>query len=149
MDAAELELRIAHDAWANERLIERLESIDPSEPTPVRLLAHVAATHLLWQDRILGRAARVAVHPEGNLASVAALVAEATAIWRDLASRLVAEEERVVPYVNTKGVAYQNRVGDIVTHAFLHAQYHRGQINAWLRRAGHEPVLVEYISFRR
>ncbi|MFN8549666.1 MAG: DinB family protein [Candidatus Eisenbacteria bacterium] len=149
MDAQDLELRIAHDAWANQRLIEKLESAPGGDPTPVRLLAHVAATHLLWQDRILGRASRIAVHPEGELAAIAALGAEATAIWRDLASRLVAEEDRVVSYVNSKGVPYQNRVADIVTHAFLHAQYHRGQINAWLRRAGHEPVLVDYIAFRR
>lgn len=145
----ELELKIEHDAWANERLIERLTSLGIKDGPPVELLAHIAAAHLLWQDRFLGRAPRGPVHPTTELAATAALAAESTALWRDLRDRLEGEPERLVSYVTSKGDAYRNRVSDILTHVFLHAQYHRGQINAWLRREGHEPVPIDYIVFRR
>ncbi len=145
----DLELKIEHDAWANDRLVERMTALGIDEGPPVRLLAHIAAAHLLWQDRIMGRASRVPVQPEVGLAATAALAAEASALWRDLRERVEAEPERMVAYVNSKGVAYRNRVSDILAHVFLHAQYHRGQINAWLRREGHEPALIDFIVFLR
>lgn len=41
----------------------------------------------------------------------------------------------------------ETALGDTMAQVALHSQYHRGQINSLLRRAGGEPPLVDYIAW--
>jgi uncharacterized damage-inducible protein DinB len=52
-------------------------------------------------------------------------------------------------YRNSKGLEFTNSVGDTLTHVWLHGSYHRGQIAQAIRRAGHEPVNTDFITFVR
>ena len=57
--------------------------------------------------------------------------------------------EETVSYVNSKGEPWTSSVEDILTHVVLHSSYHRGQIAADMRAAGHTPAYTDYIHARR
>jgi uncharacterized damage-inducible protein DinB len=59
------------------------------------------------------------------------------------------ELNQLIIYKNSKGTEFCQSFREILTHVALHGQYHRGQINQLLRITGHEPINVDYITFRR
>jgi uncharacterized damage-inducible protein DinB len=54
-----------------------------------------------------------------------------------------------VRYATTEGDTFTNTTGEILLHVALHSAYHRGQVNAAIRRSGGEPAVVDYIYFLR
>lgn len=54
-----------------------------------------------------------------------------------------------VTYSNTKGQQWTSSVGDVLTHVVMHAAYHRAQIAAELRRAGHTPAYTDFVHATR
>ena len=60
-----------------------------------------------------------------------------------------AELQRLVSYSNSLGNAYDSAVHDILTHAVVHASYHRAQVATRLRDHGFEPVNSDFITYCR
>lgn len=57
--------------------------------------------------------------------------------------------QRTFSYRNSAGQEFSNTVLDVLLHAALHGQYHRGKVNLLLRQAGSSPVPTDYIAFIR
>jgi uncharacterized damage-inducible protein DinB len=57
--------------------------------------------------------------------------------------------EKRIEYQNSRGTKFENTVFDILFHAINHSTYHRGQINSLLKQSGLEPVLTDYIFYKR
>jgi uncharacterized damage-inducible protein DinB len=57
--------------------------------------------------------------------------------------------QRVVPYRNSAGLAFESTVEDILLHVCLHGSYHRGQIARAVRQGGATPAPTDYIGFIR
>jgi uncharacterized damage-inducible protein DinB len=75
---------------------------------------------------------------------------ESAQLWLDYLQKADADElERSVAYVNTKGVAYQNRVAEIAIHLVNHGSHHRGQILLLIRKLGISPPLIDFIAYAR
>ena len=88
----------------------------------------------------------------GHLAprTTKALFAENHQHWNNFWANFQADQfDDKVSYTNSQGKAYSNTVKDIVTHNVNHATYHRAQINQLLRQNGYEPVLTDFIAYRR
>ncbi|MGH7634662.1 MAG: DinB family protein, partial [Gemmatimonadaceae bacterium] len=122
-------------------------------PTPadaVRELAHVMGAAETWLSRIQRRPARVAIWPSLSLAELATLgptVHGSYAAYLDTLTDAGLAEP--VAYVNSAGLSFTNTVMDILLHAALHGQYHRGKVNLLLRQTGAKPVPVDFIAFQR
>jgi uncharacterized damage-inducible protein DinB len=52
-------------------------------------------------------------------------------------------------YTTMKGIAMENTVGDILFHVVNHSTYHRGQIAVEFRSTGIEPLVTDYVFYRR
>ncbi len=90
--------------------------------------------------------ARVAVWPELSLERCRDEIAELDKSWEDYLDDLAPEDlERTIDYVNSKGESWSSTVNDVLTHVLLHSAYHRGQIAAQLREAGHQPAYTDFI----
>ncbi|HZM27475.1 MAG TPA: DinB family protein [Gemmatimonadales bacterium] len=136
----------AWDTWANQKTLSSLRPAVTAAPKAGRLAAHIAATELLWLARIHARPSPVPVWPDVGLDETARLFADAANEWKAyLGSMTVAEESRQVWYVNTKGESFRNSTNHIATHVVFHSHYHRGQIAALVRAAGHEPAYTDFI----
>jgi len=61
-----------------------------------------------------------------------------------------ADLNKLISYKNSKGIAYENTLTDILTHVIYHGTHHRGQIGQHLKLAGIKKLpLIDYIAFTR
>jgi uncharacterized damage-inducible protein DinB len=136
----------AWDSWANQETLDSLRPAVTVVPKAGRLAAHIAATELLWLTRIHARPSPVPVWPEVEIDETARLFADAAGQWKAYLERMTVDEEsRQVSYVNSKGESFRNSTVHIATHVVFHSHYHRGQIAALVRAAGHEPAYTDFI----
>lgn len=138
----------AHMWWAHDTLTEALQRVAPDDET-LRLFAHVVAAEHLWLSRIDSQKPRIAVWPALTLDEVLALERENRGRFGELLERRDDTRERRVRYRNSAGNAFENSVGEILTHVALHGHYHRGQIAKAMRSSGREPVYTDYIGYIR
>ena len=137
-----------HMWWAHDELIAELRRQPPDEET-LRLLAHVIAAEHLWLSRIAQKPARVPVWPSLSVDECAALERENRDAFEALLVQPEDARRRRVQYRNSARNAFDNDVGEILTHVALHGHYHRGQIAKAMRGAGREPVYTDYIGYVR
>lgn len=140
-----------HVNWANQRILETLESIEDENQEGRRLFSHILFAEKIWITRLQGlNSSRLPLWSDVNIEVCAELVKQnedsSTALLTKLANT---DLEQLISYTNSKGIEFKNSVRDILTHVALHGQYHRGQINARLRADDNEPVDVDFITFVR
>ena len=140
----------AHAAWADDLLLAAIRRHAAPPADALREWAHVLGADETWLARIEGRPPRLPVWPEPDLDALAPLAGSIRAGYDRLLDGLA--EERLgntVHYANSAGQSFDTPLGDILLHAALHAQYHRGKINLLLRREGEGPVAADYIVWAR
>ncbi len=54
-----------------------------------------------------------------------------------------------IEYQNSKGTEFENTIFELLFQAVNHSTYHRGQINSLLKQSGIEPILTDYIFYKR
>ena len=54
-----------------------------------------------------------------------------------------------IEYQNSKGFKFENTIFEMLFQAVNHSTYHRGQINSHLKQNGIEPILTDYIFYKR
>jgi uncharacterized damage-inducible protein DinB len=57
--------------------------------------------------------------------------------------------DQVVEYKNSRGAKFENTVFEMLFQAINHSTYHRGQINSRLKQSGIDPLLTDYIFYKR
>lgn len=142
--------QFAHDAWANRETQRTLVTAGAPPAVTLGRFAHVIAAELLWHARIQGRPSPVPVWPQWTVAECGERSEQVARLWAPYLDALTEDElGREVSYVNSKGEAFTSLVEDILTHLGLHSAYHRGQVAAELRAAGHEPATTDFIHAAR
>lgn len=140
-----------HVNWANQRILETLQSIEDENKEAIRLFSHLLFSEKVWITRLRGLdSSGLPIWSEVDIEFCAKLVMQnkesLTTFFADLATTNL---EQLISYTNSKGTEFKNSVRDILTHVALHGQYHRGQINSRLRADGIEPVPIDFITFVR
>lgn len=59
------------------------------------------------------------------------------------------DPDQKITYQNSRGAAFENTVFEMLFQAINHSTYHRGQINSLLKQSGIDPVLTDYIFYKR
>lgn len=137
-----------HARWADERVLAALEENEGNPPEVWREFAHVIGTAETWLARIQGRAPTLPIWPAGP--EVRRAVTGVHARYARYLSALTEEElRRSFDYLNSAGQRFSNTVLDVLFHAALHGQYHRGKVNLLLRQSGRSPIPADYIAFIR
>ena len=144
----------AFNVWANNTVLARLdESVAAGREIPagaLRLFSHLLNAQAIWISRISGVPSPVKVWQEHDLAGLHHWHAQTSERLRDIMAQAdEAELNRRIQYTNSLGDAYDSAVSDILTHAVVHASYHRGQVATRLREAGIEPVNSDFITYCR
>jgi uncharacterized damage-inducible protein DinB len=150
MTVAELRRMFRYDHWANHEVILSLKRAGSPPQRPLELLAHVLAAQQLWLDRLRRRPQRLPVWPASSLEESEALAEEMAGAWSEYLNGLAPGGlEQRIDYTNTKGQRWVNSIGDVLHHVIVHSAYHRGQIAAAVRAAGHEPAYTDFIEAAR
>lgn len=141
-----------HAIWADERLLAALRSNPANDASAeaMREFAHILGADEIWLARLEQRPPRAPVWPAAAIAELEQLVERThTAFQAYLAGLRVADLAKAVTYRNSAGDQFTNSAGDILLHAALHGQYHRGKVNLLLRQGGSAPAPVDFIAFVR
>ncbi|MBS1636144.1 MAG: damage-inducible protein DinB [Bacteroidetes bacterium] len=132
----------------NQSMIGRLLEHEPtlSEKTKV-LMSHILRAHEIWNSRVQG-----AVPPAGPweplpLAEYERINREQNKLSVSILDSRPGDEE--ILYSNTKGESFRNSLTDILFHVINHSGYHRGQINTELKQSGIQPLITDYIFYKR
>lgn len=144
----------AFNVWANTTVLKRLDEVAATgqeiPPVALRLFSHVLNAQAIWIARIGGTASPVKVWQEHDLAACHQLHAQTSEPLHQLMVNAEETElQRLISYTNSLGDKYDSQVHDILTHAVVHASYHRAQVATRLRDHGLEPVNSDFITYCR
>jgi uncharacterized damage-inducible protein DinB len=144
---ARLRRLLSYDAWANREVLASFRAAGSPSARARNLLAHVLGTEWLWRSRIRREPKPMEIWPALTVDDCERETSKLSSAWEGDLSRATAEVlDRKVPYVNSKGEAWENSVEDILIHTILHSAYHRGQIASEMRASGFEPAYTDYIE---
>ncbi len=113
----------------------------------IKWMNHILNAHHLWNNRIERQGEDYGVwqvHPPGYLKDINLKNFE-----RSITILKMGNFERQIDYLNSSGRAYANSVKDIMFHVINHSTYHRGQIAKGFRVSGLDPLVTDYIAFKR
>lgn len=131
----------------NNRLIQQLLANKQQLPKKaISLFNHTMNAQQIWNARIL------------NLPTEGVFVEHDTIKWQMIndanfenSFKIIEEKElnEIVVYKNTKGLEYKSSVKEILFHVANHSTHHKGQIVALLRQNEIEPIITDYIFYKR
>ena len=131
---------------------QQLAEVFTAQPTltterAVKLFNHILNAHQVWNSRIM-----VDRHSVGpwDLRPVSELK-EIDRMNYVNSIRILDQSDIncVINYTNSKGDTYTNSVKDILFHIVNHSTYHRGQIATEFKQNGIEPLITDYIFYKR
>lgn len=120
---------------------------DRTSEKSVKLYNHILNAHQIWNHRIKPKQPTFGIweiHPIQNCKDIDKINYEH--------SLLILEEfdlNDTINYTNTKSQVFSNRIRDILFHIINHSTYHRGQIATEFRQNGIDPLVTDYIFFKR
>ncbi len=131
----------------NQKLIEIFDlnkSILPERA--FQLINHTLNSHQIWNARILNEPTFGVweMHPFEELWEINESNYQKT--------KYILENidlSQSLSYKNSKGDLFENKTEDILFHIINHSTYHRGQIMMLFRESGIEPILSDYIFYKR
>jgi uncharacterized damage-inducible protein DinB len=144
----------AYNVWANAKLLAHLDGIVASgaeiPAKSLRLFSHVLNAQAIWLARLTGTQSPVKVWQEHDLAGLHKLHQQTSpALHQYIRDADEPELTRMISYANSQGNSYDSQVSDILTHACVHANYHRAQVATSLRENGLEPINTDFITYCR
>lgn len=136
-----------YNTLCNQKLIGVLMANQPKAPDSfIKLLSHIINAHQIWNGRIIKTEA-VSPWDIQPINELKTLDAENHVKTMEVLDTL--ELSQLIGYKNTKGHAFSNAVKDILFHVINHSTYHRGQIASICNQNDIEPVVTDYIAYKR
>ena len=120
---------------------------DKTSEKAVKLYNHILNAHQIWNNSIEPKQATFGVwefHLVQDLKGIDKANFEQTLFILDKF-----DLNDKISYTNTKGQTFNNSIRDILFHAINHSTYHRGQIATEFRQNGLEPLVTDYIFYKR
>ena len=136
-----------YNFYFNEKLIHLIQPELTHLPEKViKLMNHILSSHQVWNSRILNQNS---IHPwdEHPFENLIEINRENYQTTLKILDEL--DLSKIINYQNTKGEILQNKIEDILFHLVNHGTYHRGQIALLFRESGIEPMVSDYISYKR
>ncbi|MCM4168004.1 hypothetical protein KCTC52924_01173 [Arenibacter antarcticus] len=137
-----------YNFYCNKKLIEECNRLEIVPDKTIALFNHILNAHHIWNARILVKPREYDVfqsHPIG--------------IWKDLhyenqrnTFEIISNTERFdkrLNYEATSGKAYSNSIQDVLFHIINHSTHHRAQISIDFRNNGIEPLVFDYVVYKR
>lgn len=122
-------------------------SPDKTSEKAVKLFNHLLNAHQIWNNRIGLKQSTWGVwelHDIQDLKNI-----DKTNYEQTLQILNRSDLNEIISYSNSKGHAYSNSIRDILFHIINHSTYHRGQIATEFKQNGLEPLVVDYIFYKR
>ncbi|MGQ2985208.1 DinB family protein [Flavobacterium sp.] len=131
----------------NDKVITLLFTLEDVPERSQKLLCHTINAHEIWIARIEKRTPSTGVWDTRPLETLKTINDKNYSDTLHILENFDINEK--VSYVNSQGAAFVNTVGEILLHAGNHSTYHRGQIATDCKEHGIEPLVTDYIFYKR
>lgn len=123
------------------------EQADKTSEKSVRWFNHILNAHQAWNNRILKQPGPLSSWVMHDVSELKAM--DQLSYHTSLQILEQFELDTLIKYTTFKGDPFTNTVRDILFHVINHSTYHRGQIAAEFRQTGIEPIVSDYIFYKR
>ncbi|WP_215222675.1 DinB family protein [Echinicola shivajiensis] len=134
--------------YSNQKLSDIfIDKPDKTSEKAVKLFNHLLNAHQIWNNRIKPEQPTFDVwelHDTKDLKSIDKINLEHSL---QILDKFDLNENFI--YKNTKGQIFDNSIQNICFHIINHSTYHRGQIATEFRLHGLEPLVTDYILYKR
>ena len=139
-----------YNDWANRRICDVVSHLGNHDSKALAILNHVVLVQRLWLDRIQGVNAAYRYWDPAPVSEILELSEFSTRDWLQFLAVVPADGwGRRVSYVNVRGIAFVNSLEEVITQVINHSTHHRAQVSLIIRQAGHQPPVLDFISFAR
>ena len=137
----------AYNDHFNKKLIKLLnENSSSASEKALKLLSHVVDAHEVWNGRIL-RQKTLGIWELHQLKDLERMNEDNyTTSLKILRSKSLTE---IIEYTNSQGKTFSNSLRDVMFHVINHSTYHRAQIATECRQYGIQPLVSDYIFYKR
>lgn len=132
----------------NKKLIATFSTIDAVPERGLVLFSHVLNAHHIWNSRIRERKPEFEVWQVHEVKALEDIHYENQRNSFEITSSTEDFEKRI-DYENTEGRLFTNTLQDMLFHIINHSANHRGQIAMYFRENGLEPLISDYIHYKR
>lgn len=131
----------------NDKVIDALIQLEDKPDKSIKLINHTINAQQIWNARIKNNKVSRGVWDISPLKELRVINIEnyenSLAIVNDCDF-----DEKII-YSNTKGQTFENTIREMLFHAVNHSTYHRGQIASDFKQNGIEPLITDYIFYKR
>lgn len=162
MQADDIRLLFDYSYWANARVLKTAANLSYEQfiapgaagQGGVRdTLVHILGAEYIWRQRCQEEISPTRLPGEEDFPDLASLVV----IWREEEAKMrdylaLLDDEALIGikrYANTKGVAFENVLWQILAHVVNHGTQHRSEIAVLLTTYGRSPGDLDFIVYLR
>lgn len=137
-----------YNFYCNKKFIEECSGMKKVPAKSQELFSHVLNAHHIWNARIQGKPASFEVWQPQPLKN-----------WGDIhydnqrdSFEIITNADNFeirIDYENSEGRLFSNTLRDILFHIINHSTYHRGQIAMDMRKNKVDPLVLDYIFYKR
>jgi len=122
------------------------ENIEKVDEKTISLINHILNAQQIWNSRILGEKTFEVwqINPFEMLEEINQYNFEKSI---EIINNF--DPDQKINYQNSRGANFENTVFEMLFQAINHSTYHRGQINSLLKQNGINPILTDYIFYKR
>ncbi len=143
-----LEGLFAYDRTVNEKMIAAIiANSNKVDERTLQLINHIVSVHQIWNSRMLQTEFTADTWALPNLTILQDNNTNNTLASLDIIAKN--DLTATLTYKNTTGAEFTNTYTDVLYHIINHSNYHRGQINSRLSQSDIQPVVTDYIAYRR
>ncbi|TKK66180.1 damage-inducible protein DinB [Ilyomonas limi] len=123
------------------------DNADKTSDMSIKLYSHILNAHRVWNNRIEPKQTPFGIweiHLIQDCKDIDKVNHEHSLLILDKF-----DLNDTINYTTTNGQDFRNSVRDILFQVVNHSTYHRGQIAIEFRQSGLEPLLTDYIFYKR
>jgi len=122
------------------------ENLQKGDEKAVSLINHTLNAQQVWNSRILDEKSFEVwqINPFETLEEI-----NHQNFKKSIKIVEISDLDQKIQYQNSKGTKFENSIFEMLFQAINHSTYHRGQINSLLKQNGIEPILTDYIFYKR
>lgn len=124
-----------------------VENQDKVSEKAIKIFNHLLNAHQIWNSRILQKETSTSVWEIRPLYDLEEIEINNHNQSLEILNSKTLDE--IIHYSNTKGQKFSNNILDILFHIINHSTYHRGQIASDFRQNGLEPIVTDFIVYKR
>ncbi len=131
----------------NENIIQVIADGNAVPVRAAQLMIHILLVHQSWNNRMQDKPGLTDFWTDVHRTQMHTINVSLHEVTKGIIAG--GETESSIRYTNSKGIEFTNKAQDILFHLVNHSTHHRGQINVLFRTAGIEPVVLDFIFYKR